>query len=206
MTCCGAIRRAALISGNLFAALSGRSETMPQHSTNHLDPRAPLVLDTRDLARSPGSMRALNRVVPAPKDLGLELIGVPRGADLTLDLTMQSVSEGVYVSGTATAPLEGECGRCLRPIDDTLVVDIAELYAYENSTTDGNNRGRRSRTGSGRSHRPGAGSAGRGGARAAGQPACVARTAQDCAPNVGSRGMICRLTTAMSRPTRVGPL
>jgi DUF177 domain-containing protein len=108
---------------------------MSHHSTNHLDPRAPLVLDTRDLARSPGSMRALNRVVPAPKDLGLELIGVPQGADLTLDLTMQSVSEGVYVSGTATAPLEGECGRCLRPIDDTLVVDIAELYAYENSTT-----------------------------------------------------------------------
>jgi uncharacterized protein len=108
---------------------------MSQHSTNHLDPRAPLVLDTRDLARSPGSMRALNRVVPAPKDLGLELIGVPQGADLTLDLTMQSVSEGVYVSGTATAPLEGECGRCLRPIDDTLVVNIAELYAYENSTT-----------------------------------------------------------------------
>ena len=108
---------------------------MSQHSTNHLDPRAPLVLDTRDLARSPGSMRALNRVVPAPKDLGLELIGVPQGADLTLDLTMQSVSEGVYVSGTATAPLEGECGRCLRPIDDTLVVNIAELYACENSTT-----------------------------------------------------------------------
>ena len=108
---------------------------MSQHSTNHLDPRAPLVLDTRALARSPGSMRALNRVVPAPKDLGLELIGVPQGADLTLDLTMQSVSEGVYVSGTATAPLEGECGRCLRPIDDTLVVNIAELYAYENSTT-----------------------------------------------------------------------
>ena len=108
---------------------------MSHHSTNHLDPRAPLVLDTRDLARSPGSMRALNRVVPAPKDLGLELIGVPQGADLTLDLTMQSVSEGVYVSGTATAPLEGECGRCLRPIDDMLVVDIAELYAYENSTT-----------------------------------------------------------------------
>ena len=108
---------------------------MSQHSTNHLDPRAPLVLDTRDLPRSPGSMRALNRVVPAPKDLGLELIGVPQGADLTLDLTMQSVSEGVYVSGTATAPLDGECGRCLRPIDDTLVVDIAELYAYENSTT-----------------------------------------------------------------------
>lgn len=80
-------------------------------------------------------MRELHRVVPAPDDLGLELIGVPRGDDLTLDLSMQSVSEGVYVSGTATARLVGECGRCLRPIDDVLDVTIGELYAYEHSTT-----------------------------------------------------------------------
>ncbi len=32
--------------------------------------------------------------------------------------------------------MAGECGRCLRPINDTLVVDVAELYAYANSTTD----------------------------------------------------------------------
>jgi uncharacterized protein len=109
---------------------------MPHHPANHLDPRAPLVFDFRDLPRSPGSMRELRRVVPAPADLGLELIGVPQGAEFTLDLRMQSVSEGVYVSGEVTAPLAGECGRCLRPIDDTLTVSIAELYAYANSTTD----------------------------------------------------------------------
>lgn len=108
---------------------------MPHHPVNHLDARAPLVLDTRDLPRSPGSMREVHRVVPVPADLGLELIGVPQGADLVLDLSLQSVSEGVYVSGDATAPLVGECGRCLRTIDDTLTVSIAELYAYEHSTT-----------------------------------------------------------------------
>jgi uncharacterized protein len=74
--------------------------------------------------------------VPAPADLGLELIWVPKGAELTLDLRMQSVTEGVYVSGTVDAPLAGECGRCLRPIADMISVDIAELYAYEHSATD----------------------------------------------------------------------
>jgi uncharacterized protein len=74
--------------------------------------------------------------VPAPADLGLELIGVPEGADLSLDLRLESVSEGVLVSGTVTGPIEGECGRCLRPITDSLVVTIQELYAYEHSTTD----------------------------------------------------------------------
>jgi uncharacterized protein len=110
---------------------------MHDHSPNpHLDPRAPLVFDTRDLPRRPGAMRVVRRTVPAPDDLGLELIGVPRGADLALDLRFESVSEGVLVSGTVTAPVEGECGRCLSAISDTVTVSIQELYAYQHSTTD----------------------------------------------------------------------
>jgi uncharacterized protein len=109
---------------------------MRNHTTHHLDHRAPLVLDTRDLPRSPGSQRALQRVVPAPKDLGLEMISVAEGSDLTLDLRLTSVTEGVYVSGRISGPLVGECGRCLRAIDDTVSVDLGELFAYENSTTD----------------------------------------------------------------------
>jgi uncharacterized protein len=81
-------------------------------------------------------MRVVRSSVPAPQDLGLEMIGVPQGADLALDLRLESVSEGVLVSGTVTAPVQGECGRCLRPISDTLTVPIQELYAYEHSTTD----------------------------------------------------------------------
>jgi uncharacterized protein len=108
-----------------------------QHQTQtHLDPRSPLVLDTKDLPRRPGAMRMVERTVPAPDGLGLELIGVPVGADLTLSLRLESVSEGVLVSGTVTGQVRGECGRCLVPIDDALDVEIQELYAYENSTTD----------------------------------------------------------------------
>ncbi|GAA0366439.1 YceD family protein [Micromonospora gifhornensis] len=81
-------------------------------------------------------MRTVERVVQAPSDLGVELIGVPEGADLELDLRMESVSEGVLVSGTVSGPVRGECGRCLRGIDDSVTVTIQELYAYENSTTD----------------------------------------------------------------------
>jgi uncharacterized protein len=81
-------------------------------------------------------MRVVERVVPAPKDLGLALIRVPEGADLALTLRMESVTEGVLVSARAQAALQGECGRCLREIDDTLDVTFQELYAYEHSTTD----------------------------------------------------------------------
>jgi uncharacterized protein len=81
-------------------------------------------------------MRVVERVITAPKDLGLELIGVPEGADLALTLRMESVTEGVLVSARAQAALQGECGRCLREIDDTLDATFQELYAYEHSTTD----------------------------------------------------------------------
>ncbi|MEU7999598.1 DUF177 domain-containing protein [Catellatospora sp. NPDC049111] len=109
---------------------------MPAHSTKHLDPRAPLVLDTRDLPRGAGSMRAVHRVVPAPAELGLQLIGVPEGADLTLDLRLESVSEGVLVSGTVSGEVAGECARCLTDIGEPLTVPIQELFAYADSATD----------------------------------------------------------------------
>lgn len=109
---------------------------MREHTQTHLDPRSPLVLDTRDLPRSPGAMRAVERVIAAPKDLGLELIRVPEGADLALALRMESVSEGVLVSATVHAKVSGECGRCLREIDDSMEVSFQELYAYAYSTTD----------------------------------------------------------------------
>lgn len=109
---------------------------MHDHSPTHLNPRAPLVLDTRDLPRRPGAMRTVERTVPAPADLGLDLIGVPEGAAIRLDLRLESVSEGVLVSGTVTGPVEGECGRCLCPVADTLAVELQELFAYAHSTTD----------------------------------------------------------------------
>ena len=66
-----------------------------------LDPRAPLVLDTRELGRRPGSQREVSRTVPAPADLGIEVLGVPEGSPVELDLRLEAVMEGVLVTGTA---------------------------------------------------------------------------------------------------------
>jgi uncharacterized protein len=109
---------------------------MPKPPQNHLDPRQPLVVDTTKLPRQPGATRALKRVVPAPADLGVELISVPEGSDVELDLTLTSVSEGVYVSGNVRGSLTGECGRCLDEINESFDVPIAELFAYADSTTE----------------------------------------------------------------------
>ena len=112
---------------------------MPENrkQQHRLDPRDPLVLDTRELGRRPGSMRRMRFPAPAPEGLGLvDLIGVPVGAELDLDLRLESVMEGVLVSGTLTGPLTGECGRCLEPIHDQLVVAVQELFVYPEGSTD----------------------------------------------------------------------
>jgi uncharacterized protein len=105
-------------------------------SRARLDPRRPLVLSVRELGRRPGSMRAARRSVPAPAGLGVELVRVPEGEPVELDLRMEAVVEGVLVSGTVTAPVSGECGRCLEPFTGTISVDVQELFAYPDSTTD----------------------------------------------------------------------
>ena len=39
--------------------------------------------------------------------------------------------EGVLVTGTARAALEGECARCLEPISDEIEVRFQELFVYD---------------------------------------------------------------------------
>jgi uncharacterized protein len=55
---------------------------------------------------------------------------VQAGADVELDLRFTAVSEGVLVTGSAVAPLAGECSRCLDPLTDEVTVSFQELYRY----------------------------------------------------------------------------
>lgn len=97
---------------------------------------AGFVLDVRSLGRAPGSMKEVHRTVTTAARIGLEMVGVPVGAQVEMDLTLQSVSEGVLVTGTVSAPIEGECSRCIEPFTDELELPITELFAYPDSVTE----------------------------------------------------------------------
>ena len=101
-----------------------------QYPLTTLDPRSPLVLDTRELGRRAGSLQEVSLSVPAPAGIGIMSVGVPEGSEIELDVRLESVIEGVLVSGTALVQLTGECSRCLDPISDELEVDLQELYSY----------------------------------------------------------------------------
>jgi uncharacterized protein len=99
------------------------------------------VFDLRSLSRQPGSFRAETRTAHAPEGLGSGLVAVPAGADVALDLRFEAVSEGVLVTGSAIAPLTGECARCLDPVASTTEVWIQELYRYLPGPGDGEDDG-----------------------------------------------------------------
>jgi uncharacterized protein len=94
------------------------------------------VLDTRELGRRPGSQREVSRTVPAPADLGIEVLRVPEGSTVELGLRTEAVMEGVLVTGTARAALEGECVRCLEPISEEIEVRFQELFVYDDREVD----------------------------------------------------------------------
>jgi uncharacterized protein len=81
-------------------------------------------------------MRRLSLTVPAPEKFSLDVCGVPEGSDIELDLRLESVVEGVLVSGEARAQVTGECARCLDPIGFDLEVDVQELFVYPGEDAD----------------------------------------------------------------------
>src|ERR1700758_976149 len=98
--------------------------------------RSPLVINISRLGRRPGSMMTVAETIPSPSRIGVELVAIEKDAPLDLDLRFESVSEGVLVTGTVSAPTVGECARCLTPMTGRVEIGLTELFAYPGSTTE----------------------------------------------------------------------
>lgn len=108
-----------------------------QHSTTaRRHHTSPMTVDITRLGRRPGAMVTLRETVPSPSRIGLDMIAIEAGAPLELDLRIESVSEGVLVTGTVAAPTVGECARCLTALNGRVQVGLTELFAYPDSTTE----------------------------------------------------------------------
>jgi uncharacterized protein len=122
-------------SGNLGRRSSsvvdeGRTSRPSVDLMTRLDARNPLVINTRDLIRRPGTMQEISRRVEAPDTIGTDIIAIPKGSPLELDIRLESVVEGVLVSGSVRATATGACVRCLEPATYPVDVSFQELFAY----------------------------------------------------------------------------
>jgi uncharacterized protein len=112
------------------AGQAGQVSQGSKPARSHVRGSGGFVFDMRVLGKGPGEFRDEKRTAVAPDGLGSGLVSVPAGADVALDLRFEAVSEGVLVTGSAVAPIDGECARCLDPLTSTTEVSFQELYRY----------------------------------------------------------------------------
>ena len=93
------------------------------------------VIDVHDLIGQPGSSREVHVSEPIP-DLGTQLAQVPEDRPVGADLLLESVVEGILVSGPLRGVMIMTCARCLKPFDAEFDLDVQELYASEASLED----------------------------------------------------------------------
>lgn len=87
-----------------------------------------LVIALHELPTGSGVRLERHLCPTAPPNLGTEVIGVPAGSALPIDLVLQSLPEGVLVDLDVELQLTGECVRCLAPISETQDVFIQEMF------------------------------------------------------------------------------
>ncbi|MGO4487013.1 YceD family protein [Microbacterium sp. 2RAF4] len=90
----------------------------------------PFVLPVRDIVRRPGEMREHEFTVTLAESWGEGIVSYEAGSDLDLDVRLESVHEGILVSGSADGDYAGVCGRCLMDITRPVEVEFQELFAY----------------------------------------------------------------------------
>jgi uncharacterized protein len=80
-----------------------------------------------ELRRRPGNRSEVHRSVPL-HGVGVSTAAVPDGAEATVDVTLEALSDGVTVRGHVEAPWEGECRRCLESTSGTVVAEVHEVF------------------------------------------------------------------------------
>jgi uncharacterized protein len=75
-------------------------------------------------------MQELQRTVVLPEDLGTEVIAIKAGSPVQVDVRLESVVEGVLVTGSVSGTATGACVRCLDPVELDVDAGFQELFAY----------------------------------------------------------------------------
>jgi len=89
----------------------------------------PLVINAAELLRRPGNERDVDLVVE-PTEIDLDNPNVPADAEVDIHLHLESLSDGIVVTGSVAVPWSGTCRRCLAPASGTATAEVHELYQH----------------------------------------------------------------------------
>lgn len=93
--------------------------------------RPRLLVNAGELLRQPGSRRDISAEATLED---LDVHDARLAGPVTLDLHAESTLDHIAVTGEMRVGWSDACRRCLRPLDDTLVVIVDERYAETDAT------------------------------------------------------------------------
>ena len=86
-----------------------------------------LLISVVELRRHPGSRLVVHQQLQAD-GFSLSDVRVPDGGEVRFDGELESIHEGVVLTGQATVPWVGSCRRCLGDVGGDAVVEVREVY------------------------------------------------------------------------------
>ena len=92
--------------------------------------QTPYTVAVYDLMHRPGEMREHTLEVTEPEGFGNAVIGIRQGTEVDVEVRLESLHDGILVSGDVDTVAEGECVRCLIDIKVPVRVEFQELFAY----------------------------------------------------------------------------
>lgn len=85
------------------------------------------LISVTEIRRHLGSRLSVERSLEA-EGLGLSDVRVVDGSAVTLTGEVESISEGVVLTGTVSVPWEAECRRCLTEVTGVAEIDVREVF------------------------------------------------------------------------------
>ena len=86
-----------------------------------------LIEHVAELRRRLGNRREVHSAIEA-RGFALSTSQVPERAEIRLDGVLESIPNGVTVTGTVTVPWTGECRRCLEPTAGVASAEVREVF------------------------------------------------------------------------------
>lgn len=88
------------------------------------------LIDVRDLVGHPGTSKT-QTLTGTVEALGTELARVPEDLPIAGDLLLESIVEGILVSGAVEGVLQLHCARCLKEFEQPFSVAVYERFVSE---------------------------------------------------------------------------
>ncbi|MDV2420892.1 YceD family protein [Corynebacterium tuberculostearicum] len=101
---------------------------------------SPLKFDVGELLNAQGAdalPEQRTQTGPAPERIGVEMIAIPKGEELTVDATLTPLGAGVLVDANVSGRLTGECSRCLKELHPELDLHVTQVFAADESFVSG---------------------------------------------------------------------